>query len=126
MTKNDLVDITPKLKVAKSRFLLLEALSTNSRTSDINWEDVIPNEDDVLFYSSLNAQISYFSKNYLMFAQVRTLPDRRNDHALFDCKRKWTRGYGSKQSPIVTSCCYAKTTGNQWRTRGQVLAQGDE
>jgi hypothetical protein len=43
MTTNDSVGTTPKLKVAKSGFLLLEALSTNSRTSDINWGDAIPN-----------------------------------------------------------------------------------
>jgi hypothetical protein len=73
VTKNESADTTPELKVAKPRFLLLEPLSTNSRTFDINWEDAIPNEDDVLFYSSLNAQISYFSKNYPMFAQVRTV-----------------------------------------------------
>jgi hypothetical protein len=58
VTKDDSAGTTPKLKVAKSRFLLLEALSTNSQTFHINWEDAIPNEDDVLFYSSLNAQIS--------------------------------------------------------------------
>jgi hypothetical protein len=42
MAKNDSAGTTPKLKVAQSQFLLLEALSTNSRTSDINWEAAIP------------------------------------------------------------------------------------
>jgi hypothetical protein len=60
---------TLRLKVARSRFGLLDSLSTNPLTAEINWDDVIPGEDDAFFYGSLNAQIYFFKQHHLRFAQ---------------------------------------------------------
>jgi hypothetical protein len=37
---------TPRLKVARSRFELLDSLSAHPLTAEINWDGVIPDEDD--------------------------------------------------------------------------------
>jgi hypothetical protein len=60
MTYTDPECTTPRSKVATSRFLLLDSLPTNPLTVEINWDDVVPDEDDVFFYESLNAQIYFF------------------------------------------------------------------
>jgi hypothetical protein len=75
MARIDPAGTTPRTKVERSRFSLLEGLSNCSLTSDNNWEDEIPSENDVSFYSSLNAQISFFRQNYPMFAQIRTIAE---------------------------------------------------
>jgi hypothetical protein len=73
MTYTDTERTTPRLKVTRSRFVLLDSLSTNPLTAEINWDDVIPDEEDAFFYGSLNAQIYFFKQHYPRFAQVRTL-----------------------------------------------------
>jgi hypothetical protein len=73
MTYIDPERTTPRLKVATSRFVLLDSLSTNPLPAEINWHDVIPDEDDTFFYGSLNAQIYFFKQHCSRFAQVRTL-----------------------------------------------------
>jgi hypothetical protein len=55
MTYTDPERTTPRLKVDRSRFVLLDSLSTNPLTVEINWDDVIPDEDGTFFYGSLNA-----------------------------------------------------------------------
>jgi hypothetical protein len=55
MTYTDPERTTPRPKVARSRFVLLDSLSTNPLTAEINWDDVIPNKDDTFFSGSLNA-----------------------------------------------------------------------
>jgi hypothetical protein len=72
MTYTDPERTTPRLKVARSRFVLPDSLSTNPLTGEINWDNVIPDEDDAFFYLSLNAQIYFFKQRYPRFAQVRT------------------------------------------------------
>jgi hypothetical protein len=71
MTYTDPERTAPRLKVARSRFVLLDSLSTNPLTEEMNWDDLIPDEDDAFFYGSLNAQIYFFKQHYFRFDQVR-------------------------------------------------------
>jgi hypothetical protein len=48
-----------KVKTARSRFILLDQLSSHDSVAHINWNDLLPSESDEQFYSSVNTQIDF-------------------------------------------------------------------
>jgi hypothetical protein len=52
------------IKTARSRFILLENLSTNPDTCHLNWDDLLPQEENEEFFESMNNQISFLQTQF--------------------------------------------------------------